>query len=222
MTLVLLDDDVPARAYARVPEGEATLESPLRDIIHDHPTILPLAELDPGIGRVVSVCTELRLPNAGYVDVLLVSEHGRLIIVECKLWRNPQARREVMSQILDYASELSNYAYEDLQRVVSGRLRRPGNVLYELVHSVGAEIGEAAFVDRIARDLRAGRFMLLVVGDGITDGVERIGQYLRRQASLAFDLGLVEMAEYRFEDPLVGRTRRIEVVPPFWTVLRLS
>ena len=123
MTLVLLDDDVPARAYARVPEGEAAQESPLRDIIYDHPTILPLAELDPGIGRVVSVCTELRLPNAGYIDVLLVSEHGRLIIVECKLWRNPQARREVMSQILDYASELSNWWRTNRTSVGSCRMQ---------------------------------------------------------------------------------------------------
>lgn len=28
-----------------------------------------------------------------------MDEHGRLVVVECKLWRNPQARREVVGQI---------------------------------------------------------------------------------------------------------------------------
>lgn len=101
MTLVLLDDDRPAYAVARVPEGEAAREHPLRDLIFDHPAILPLHELDPGIGRVVAVAKELTLPGAGIIDVLLISEHGRLIVVECKLWRNPQARREVVGQVLE-------------------------------------------------------------------------------------------------------------------------
>jgi hypothetical protein len=200
MTLVLLDDDADAQVVSRVPEGLAAREHPLRDLIYDHPALLPLHELEPGIGRVVTVAKELNLPGAGFIDVLLVSEHGRLIIVECKLWRNPQARREVVGQVLDYARELARYGYEDLQRTVSNRLRRTGNVLFELARSAGSAMSEVAFVDRVARDLRAGRFLLLIVGDGITEGTQRIGEYLGGQAGLAFDLGLVEMAEYRFED----------------------
>jgi hypothetical protein len=119
MTLVLLNDDAEAQVVSRVPEGVAAQEHPLRDLIYDHPALLPLHELEPGIGRVVTVAKELNLPGAGFIDVLLVSEHGRLIVVECKLWRNPQARREVVGQVLDYARELARYGYEDLQRTVS-------------------------------------------------------------------------------------------------------
>lgn len=209
MTLVLLDDDAQAQVVSRVPEGVAAEEHPLRDLIHDHPALLPLRELEPGIGRVATVAKELNLPGAGFIDVLLVSEHGRLIVVECKLWRNPQARREVVGQVLDYARELARYGYEDLQRTVSNRLRRTGNVLFEVARDAGSEMSETAFVDRVTRDLRAGRFLLLIVGDGITEGTQRIGDYLGGQAGLAFDLGLVEMAEYRFDDPATGTSRRI-------------
>lgn len=200
MTLVFVDNDGPARPVSQVPEGEATREHPLRDLIHDHPSMLPIEELEPGSGRIITVAKELRLPGAGSLDVLLVTEHGRLIIVECKLWRNPQARREVVGQILDYARELARYSYEDLQRVISTRLNRAGNLLYELIHDAGGSISEAALVDRITRDLRAGRFLLLIVGDGITEGTERIGEYLSGQAGLAFNLGLIEMAEYCLVD----------------------
>lgn len=209
MTLVLIDDGRPVHVVGRVPEGEATRENVLRDLIFDHPTILPFDELEPGIGRVAGVAIEVRLPGAGIVDVLLVSEHGRLIVVECKLWRNPQARREVVGQILDYARELARYSYEDLQRTVSNRLNRPGNVLFALARDAGSTMTESTFVDRVTRDLAAGRFLLLVVGDGITEGTRRIGEFLSGQAGLAFEFGLVEMAEYRFADPETGASRRI-------------
>jgi hypothetical protein len=209
MTLILLDDRLPAHVIARVPQGTAERESPLRDLIFDHPEILPLDELDPGIGRVIPVATELKLPGAGILDVLLISEHGRLIVVECKLWRNPQARREVVGQVLDYAGELARTGYEGLQRAISSRLKRPGNLLHQLIADAGGTISESALVDRVERDLSTGRFSLLIVGDGITEGAQRIGAFLSRHAGLAFELALVEIAEYRFTDPDSMHERRI-------------
>lgn len=208
MTLVLLNDEAPAQVVARVPEGEARREHRLRDLIHDHPGIMPVHDLDPSFGRLFTVAKELYLPGAGFVDVLLADERGRLVIIECKLWRNPQARREVVGQIIDYARELSRYSYEGLQRQISVATRRDGNVLYALAQAAGTPLSEAQFVDRISRDLASGRFMLLVVGDGIAEGTRRIGEYLRAQPGLAFDFGLVELAEYRLTD-VAGDERTI-------------
>ena len=209
MTLVLLgSNDEPVHVVPRVPEGQANLEQPLRDLVFAHPEILPVTELEPGIGRIAAVTIELSLPGAGFADVLLVSEHGRLIIVECKLWRNPQARREVVVQVLDYARELARYDYEDLQRVISDKLGRTGNVLFELAVAAGSNMSESDFVDRVGRDLRAGRFLLLIVGDGITEGTQRLTEYLN-VPGLAFDFGLIEIADYRFVDQATGAARRI-------------
>jgi RecB family endonuclease NucS len=108
MTLVLIDDD-NTQVVRRVPQGEARREATLRDMIADHPSMLPIHDLDPSYGRLVTVTRELAIPGVGFVDVLLIDEHGRLVVVECKLWRNPQARREVVGQILDYARELSRF-----------------------------------------------------------------------------------------------------------------
>ena len=105
-----------------------------------------------------------------------------------------------MGQILDYARELARYGYEDLQRQISVATRRSGNVLYEMAREAGSELDEASFVDRVTRDLAAGRFLLLVAGDGIAEGTRRIGEYLRDQPGLAFGFGLIEIAEYRYVD----------------------
>ena len=208
MTLVLLGENDGPQVIARVPQGIARSEHRLRDLIYEHPAIMPIHALDPSYGRVFTVARELSIPGVGFVDVLLADERGRLVVVECKLWRNPQARREVVGQILDYARELSRYSYDSLQRQISVATKRKGNVLYELAKEVGTPLDEASFVDRVSRDLVAGRFLLLVVGDGITEGTRRIGEYLRDQPGLAFEFGLIEMAEYGYTDE-TGRERVI-------------
>lgn len=211
MTLVLMNGEGTPQVVERVPEGLARREHALRDLIHDHPETLPVHALDPSFGRVFTVARELNVPGVGYVDVVLADERGRLVVVECKLWRNPQARREVVGQILDYARELARFGYEDLQRQITIATRRPGNALYAMACEAGSDLDEARSVDRGARDLAAGRFLLLVVGDEITEGTRRIGEYLRDQPGLAFGFGLIEIAEYRYTDG--AGTERIIVQP---------
>src|SRR5690606_25341826 len=147
----------------------------------------------------IPVCRELATP-AGPIDALFVNRRGALVVVECKLWRNPQARREVVGQILDYAKELARWRYEDLQREVSRALRRPGNALFGLVAERHPGADEAGFVDAVGRNLRAGRFLLLVAGDGIREGTEAIVQFMQDHSGLHFTFGLVEMAGYALPD----------------------
>jgi hypothetical protein len=209
MTLVLLNDAASPLIVAREPEGVARREDVLRDLLFAHPDMLPVREIDPAIGRLVPIAKELVIPGVGRIDALLADDRGRLLVVECKLWRNPEARREVVGQILDYAQALAGFSYEALQRQISAATRRAGNVLYDLVREAGCVLDEARFVDRVSRDLKSGRFLLLIVGDGIAEGTQRIGEYLRRSGGLAFDFGMIEMAQYRFADPATGTERSI-------------
>ena len=93
-------------------------EAWLRDFLFTHPAVLPTASIDAAYVDPIPVCRELRTP-AGRIDCLFVTRYGGLVIVECKLWRNPQARREVVGQILDYAKDIAAWDYGDLQREVS-------------------------------------------------------------------------------------------------------
>ncbi len=207
MTLALIGDAGPL-VIKRMPEGLARQESRLRDMLLANPAILPVDEIDPAVGPLIAIARELNVPGVGRIDALFADAAGHLVVVECKLWRNPQARREVVGQILDYARALARFTYEDLQREVSIVTGRKGNALFQLV-AAGTELDEARFVDRVSRNLAAGKFLLMVVGDGIGEGTQRIGEYLQDQPGLAFDFALVEVAEYRFMDPLTGAERLI-------------
>ena len=209
-----------SQTLKRVPLGTSATsggldEARLRDLLFLHPQSLPITAIDPAYGGAVAVCKELSTP-AGYVDALYANPDGRLILAEFKLWRNPQARREVIGQILDYTQELASWGYEDLQREVSRRLGKHGNVLYDLVREVAPETDEAAFVDNVERYLGRGEFLLLIIGDGIREGVGKIVDFVQRHSGLHFQLALVEAALYRdSEDQILVQPRvlaRTEIV----------
>ena len=107
-----------------------------------------------------------------------------------------------VSQILDYAKEISRWSYEELNHAVRRAAKRPGdtNALFDLVHEQNDTIDEQTFVDDVTRNLKSGRFLLLVVGDGIREGVERIADYLKQSAGIRFTFGLVELAIFDMPD----------------------
>ena len=140
----------------------------------------------------VPLVRELALPRAGgrvFLDILGVTPRGRLVLIECKLWRNPQARREVVAQILEYAALLRRWNYADLTAQLKARHGFDGeNPIYKVVRSKSS-LGEAAFTDRVAEGLRTGDFDLIVAGDGIREDMSAIADHLRHQGAR---LALVE------------------------------
>lgn len=168
----------------------------LRDRLFEHPEILPLGEIGPEYVRSVPICREMRT-EAGPIDALFVNEFGHLTILECKLWHNPEARRAVIGQVLDYARAMARLTYEDLSRQVNAALRTEGNRLFELVKARHPEIEEHVWVDEVSRNLAQGRFLLLVAGDGIREGVVGITEQLQRGVGLRFQFGLVEVAVFK-------------------------
>ena len=180
-------------------------ENWLQQLLFETPELLPIGELDPAFAPAVPLCRELPT-KAGSIDVAYVSEQGLLSIVECKLWRNPDARRVAVSQILDYAKEISRWSYEELNDAVRCAAKRPegANALFDLVKEKNDTIDEQMFVDDVTRNLRSGRFLLLVVGDGIREGVERIADYLTQSAGIRFTFGLVELAIFDMPDETAG------------------
>jgi hypothetical protein len=187
-----------ARLLNRIPlsSGEGVFsERRLQELIFRNPTCLPVNDIDPQIGRLIPVCMEMET-GAGPADILFVTSSGQLVLVETKLWRNPEARREVVGQILDYAKQLSTWTYEVLESRVARAARAEKGHLMRCVRGEDASIDEALFVDAVNRSLSEGRFLLLIVGDGIRYGAEALIGFLERYGHLKFGLGLIEVAAF--------------------------
>ena len=127
----------------------------------------------------------------------------------------------MVGQILDYAKDLAAWSYEDLQRQISlATGRQDSNLLYQLVSKRHPRPSpRPSFVDNVRRHLQRGEFLLLIVGDGIREGVEKIVDFVQRHSGLHFNLALVEAALYRDRgDRLIMQPRvlaRTEIVQRF-------
>ena len=140
--------------------------------------------------------------------------------METKLWRNPEARREVVGQIVDYAKELSTWDVEKLVASLAEadetKVGSTTKELYEYVRTKSEDLQEQEFLDSLAVSLREGRVLLLIAGDGVRENVESIAEFLDRFPQLHFKLALVELLLYELKSDLLvvpqvlTRTREIE------------
>lgn len=117
-------------------------------------------------------CREFTV-GTGSVDVVAVEPTGKIHLVECKLAKNPQVRREVIGQLFDYASHLWQVP---LDAFAEEWRRRTGT---------RSPVDEASeeFRDEIARNLNVGRFRLVLAVDEINPQLRRMVEYLNMMAA---------------------------------------
>lgn len=207
-----------AQKLERIPLTEKLFQEDwLQNLIHENPQILPVDNLEIGFTPLIALGREIPT-NVGYIDNLFISSDGYLTILETKLWRNPEAKREVVGQIIDYAKELTNWTFEKLNSAVKHKNSENKGIIEAIQEFEELdEEYETKLIDSIERNLKRGRFLLLIVGDGIRESVEDMVDYLSHSAQLLFTLGLVELQVYKaaIDDSyivvpnLITRTREI-------------
>jgi len=181
-------------------------EAWLQRLLFRHPEALPIAEIDDSFSGLIPLCIEMDTP-AGPVDAVYITVTGRLALLEAKLWRNPEARRKVVSQILDYAKELPSWDYSRLDVAVRQARKNEATTkgedfpgIAEFVAKTNPGLVQHQFQDAVTKSLARGDYLLLVAGDGIREGVGAIAQFLDRNGSLHFTFGLIECAIYDAPD----------------------
>ncbi len=156
-------------------------ESHLQEVLAGQPGLLPGVSSSPVAVR------ELQT-GAGPLDVVVIDAEGQLTLVECKLASNAQIRREIVGQVLDYASALWRMPFEQLD--ARWRQRRPDKL--GIIDTLGAEAEEAAAIEAaVTENLRLGRFNVVLAVDEINDGLRRIVEFLNDRT--AADLSVIAM-----------------------------
>ncbi len=172
------DPSASTEAFTRKSaKNAALLESWFRDAIAANPelVIAPCREagLVPSDERWLCWSKEFGIAT-GSIDILLLSSNGRIGIVETKLSYNPQVRREVVAQLLDYALWLNDYP--SLPTVPS---------------LDGSPIAE---YEDIEESLTNGNFLLVIAGDALDPRAIRLGKaVLAQHLTSMWDLAMVDM-----------------------------
>ncbi len=182
-------------------------ERHLQEIIDQCPEVLAVREFLPEVRALVSLGREIPVElgggKTGYIDNLLVTDTGHLVVVETKLWRNPEALREVVAQVLHYGMALMALSIPLLEACVRrGDPKSPNRLSAD--ESISQRLGSRAGLAGTAvpldglldRQTRSGEMLFLVVGDGIHQSVERFASWLGSFKALPFQFGLMELRFY--------------------------
>lgn len=106
---------------------------------------------------------------AGPVDVAIVSPHGTLTVVECKLESNTERRRMVIGQVIDYASAISSDGFDRFRTAWSAR----GGP--DLDTSLAPEAAQ-----ELALRIESSTIGLCLAVDRIDSELQRLVEYLNR------------------------------------------
>lgn len=165
-------------------------EDQLQKIVAENPSLLCF----DGDAPLALVTREFSLPDAGYLDILMVSADGLPVPIECKLASNSQARREVVGQIVDYVSVLTSMTVDELDHAVDGKLE-------QALRSFDGQDNGTGFEQRwqrVGTKLRAGQARYVIVVDEVPPDLERIIRFLIERSEL--DIRLVRISHYPDSD----------------------
>lgn len=164
-----------------VQEADLEQEDRLEDWIMSDPSILGIELLL--IGRQVSTA------YGGRIDLLGIDRQGDIVILELKRKKTP---REVVAQVLDYASWVRGLTYRAVDDIASGHLEQNLSVAF-------SEYFGEAIPEKINTNHR-----MVIVASQLDDSSERIVQYLAEEYDV--NVNVIFFTFFRAgSDELVGR-----------------
>lgn len=190
----------------------------LQRVIHKNPQTYPIENpLNKNL-NIISLGREIN-SGSGFIDILLLTSDAELIIVETKLWRNPEKSRTVLAQVIDYAKELNNWGYDDLNNAVitaqrSQKLDKALS-LREIISKSFTDQDQTDFIDILTQNLQKGHLTLSIIGDKIAPNLMLLSDTIQSSPGLNFTLTLIEMKLFKYSNDIllipdiVGKTKEV-------------
>lgn len=165
-------------------------EAHLQKLLYENPELIPIEDLGEDARAPKVVIREAGLPGSGNTDLIALDEAGGITVIECKLATNPEVKRKVIGQVLEYAAYLWRMPYEELDAITR---RREGKSLIELMSAALDEETRARwaaddFRTAIAESLQSGSLRLIVAVDSLNDELRRTVEYLNSAGPTALSI----------------------------------
>jgi hypothetical protein len=138
-------------------------EAHLQNILYNDPDVIPLEDVyaDGESVPIKLMLKEVGLEGSGSVDLLGVDEIGNIFIIETKLAKNPEAKREVIGQVLEYAAFLQGKEVDWLDEITKKKKQLTIAQHFEGEPNWDRE----SFMQRLHDNLKSGTFKLFIVVD---------------------------------------------------------
>jgi len=144
----------------KIRESQVNIEKDLEDWIEANPSL---------IRSDLKIVARQLLVEGGYLDLLALDPQGRWVVVEIK---RGELRREVVAQVIDYASSLALLEPDELREKTNAYLQARDK-------TIDAMLAERSAED--ALDIDGRELVLVIVGTGKAAGLERMTEFLATQ-----------------------------------------
>ena len=188
-------------------------EEELQSLIVRFPILLGGEQMQPyEPRRWLLVGREMGLPEAAYggdrwsVDLIFVDQDGIPTLVETKRGENPEIRRKVVGQILEYAAHAPwTWPVERLRDEWEATAGQTGQESLEVLSEL-CRSDTGGFWQQVSRNLKDQRLRLLFVADNIPDSLRRVAEFLDHHMA-RIEVFAVEVKQYRNNAGKVYSTR---------------
>ena len=181
-------------------------EDVLQELLAKYPNLLAGEQIDSSIPRQWLLITrEAGIPSEDMegrwsVDHLFLDQDAIPTLVEVKRSKDTRIRREVVGQMLDYASNaVMHWPIESITAQFEMRCEREGiNQEDLLLQLLGIDSNVEAFWQKAKTNLQAGKVRLVFVADEIPTELRRVVEFLDEQMDPAQVLA-IEVKQYAGE-----------------------
>ncbi len=191
---------MPERIYTSTEEGTLkalnetsfSTEDELQKLIAKHPELLDGEQIRPGDPRRwILIKREKGIPSSPgegawwAIDLLMIDQDAIPTLVEVKRGSNPEIRRSIVGQMLEYAAHASKTwpaeeLRDDFEEQIRARGVEPGDALAALLQE-NEEVDADGFWDRVSTNLDTKRLRLLFVADDIPDSLAKVVTFLNAE-----------------------------------------
>ncbi len=169
------------------------LEDALQTLIERQPNLINGRQIDPGSDdppRFILLRREMQVGDWS-LDHLLVDQHGTLTFVEAKLLQNPESRRAVIGQILDYAAYAAeNWSNGRLRQFAAEYWQQHGKDVDDVIRDGFGDVDPEAFWRKVELSLLNQQIRLVVVADELRPEARRVIEFLNNQMRTVEVFGL--------------------------------
>jgi len=173
-----------------------TLEDALQTFFEKYPQIIPGKQIDPVSEDSPNfVLLRREMPVGGWsLDHLFVDQNSILTLVETKLFQNPESRREVIGQIIEYAANAEKFWAGGSARQKATEFWSNQDPPKELDKILQNEFGEDLDIEdfwrKVEENLKNDKIRLIIATDELRPEVRRMIEYLNNEMQNTEVLGL--------------------------------
>jgi len=210
--VVVVDGDgvVQKRYSPASPQNQHFTEAFLQKLVFEEPKLLSTEEIGSEYANLIPLCRELSV-KSGSIDVVYITLEGKICLVETKLFRNPEAHRTVVAQVIDYAKDLSGMSFVDFcEAVTKAKGEESIKALFRKIRQKQPEFNEIELQQNIQLSLSHGHLLLLIVGNKIFPEVALLTESIHSAPHLEFTIRLMELEFYSIGDT---EDKQLLVVP---------